>query len=370
MINGVFYSILPAPLRYYSAPKSLYKTYCFVCKMTEIQTKLGNNPYEQKGLVKETEYKRRTYTQQWGLYYSARRNEKLAFLEILKNVVDYLDFEEDYKGNGRPSAMIKDIVKALCIKAYSNLSNWNVESELIIAKGLGVIEKVYKRSTLSKYVNDKRITAVLDNLFKTIAQPLSVIEDVVAIDATGMSNMYGQKKWVEVKLNYQLHKRYVKLHLLCGVKTHVVFNVAVTDSRIGDTSMFKKLVTGLRFQPKEILADAGYLSRDNVSTSNSLNITPYIMPKKNVTTKSLGCVGWGRMIRYFREHPLIFRAHYHQRSNVESYFSAFKRRFVDYIRAKGHVGQMNELLSRIVCLNCISLAGAMLLYKEIEPKFL
>jgi hypothetical protein len=42
---------------------------------------------------------------------------------------------------------------------------------------------------------------------------------------------------------------------------------------------------------------------------------------------------------------------YHQRSNVESTFSALKRKFSRKLLMKGEVGQVNEALAMLLCHN-------------------
>lgn len=44
-------------------------------------------------------------------------------------------------------------------------------------------------------------------------------------------------------------------------------------------------------------------------------------------------------------------AHYHRRSNVETTFSALKRKFGTAVRAKKCTSQVNEVLTKILCHN-------------------
>jgi transposase len=48
------------------------------------------------------------------------------------------------------------------------------------------------------------------------------------------------------------------------------------------------------------------------------------------------------MFAQFLLHREDFLKHYHQRSNVESTFSAIKRKFGDSVRSKGEVGLPQE----------------------------
>jgi transposase len=46
-----------------------------------------------------------------------------------------------------------------------------------------------------------------------------------------------------------------------------------------------------------------------------------------------------------------FLRHYHQRSNAESVFSMMKGKVGDSVRSKSEVGQVNEVLARVLCHN-------------------
>lgn len=63
-----------------------------------------------------------------------------------------------------------------------------------------------------------------------------------------------------------------------------------------------------------------------------------------------------------------FLQHYHQRSNVESTFSAVKRKFGAAVRSKCFDAQVNEVLCKLLCHNlcCVALAMFEL---NIEPVF-
>lgn len=343
-------------------------------KMTEKQTKLipddSTNPDIQPDKISYLPGPL-FYGQRWDLYYLARRSEKLFFIHVINNVIDAMEIKEEYCGNGRPPAKIRDILKALCIKVYTGQSSWCIESELKIAKQLGVIQRVYKKSCLNKYLNDSRLTLLLDRIYKTIAEPIAEIEETIAIDSTGISDMYGRRKWVDIRLEHQLHKKYLKLHILCGTNTNIICSAMVTDGNAGDHPMFEKLLAEMKtWKPKEIVADSAYLSRKNANLAKELGMKPYILPKKNTGSRFIGLSSWGSMIRLFKEHELLFRVHYHQRSNVESTFSTLKRRFFDYVRAKGRTGQVNEILCKVICLNAVLLAQAVLIFDEVKPEFM
>lgn len=51
-----------------------------------------------------------TYSQNWGLYNLSQTKEKLMFIRLLNNAVDYLNIPYDYKSNGRPHIPYDDKV--------------------------------------------------------------------------------------------------------------------------------------------------------------------------------------------------------------------------------------------------------------------
>lgn len=339
-----------------------------------------SDPYSRQKLLKDFKEfydpkpygEKRTYPQNWPVYYKACRTEKLMLFRILKDAVDFLNIPPPKPTNGRPPVDIADILKSLCIKTYAGLSSWRSESELKIAQAMGVIENVYKRTALNKYLNKPELTKWLDKLYKTIAAPIAPIETHLAADASGISVAYGRKRWVEVRTEYQQHKDYKKLHIISGAKSNVIFSAEVTDGRAHDSPPFTKLLDNAvgYVSAKELSADPAYLSKKNVDYVAKNGMIPYILPKKNTRSLNRGSEGaWGRMIRLWKDYKDLFAMHYHQRSNVESTFGMLKRKFGYYTRSKLETGQKNEILTKIVCLNAAILSEAMLEF-DLNPNFM
>lgn len=341
-------------------------------------TKLSKQIYKNvKPAVRETQQRlapynpkafgaKKTYKQNWPIYEKAMSQEKLMFLRILKDATETLMIDYEYKGNGRPPAYYADIVKSLCIKSYNNYSSWRTESELRIARSMGIIENIPKRSTLLKYLQDKRINKLLHKLYKVIAEPLAEVEIYFAADATGISNKYGNDRWMKVrhtKEEAHRHREYSKLHIICGVKTNIISSCKVTKGSVHESPHFKSLLddTTKIFSPREVSADAGYLSRDNVKAITMAGAAPFIRGKKNCNIPSRSVQSsWGAMLKLWKRHQMYFAERYHRRSNVESTFSMMKRKFGDFCRCKKEASQENEILCKVVCHNAVVLGEALL----------
>lgn len=316
------------------------------------------------------------YTQNWPLYEMASQREKLMFYRILKCVVDALEIKNKYKGNGRPGVYYGDIVKVLCIKAYHNYSSWRVESELKIAKAMGIIEHVPKRSTINKFMQDSIVSNILHNIYKTIAQPLRQVESSFSIDATGVQKKYGNARWQTVRHTPEENKKvrdYVKLHIISGNLTNVITDALITKGSKHESPFFPEMLknTAKDFDVKEICADAGYLGKKNVMAAKKLGAAPWIKPKKSMGYTGRGrLTAWTGMLWIWSNYRSFFVERYHKRSNVESTFSALKRKFGDFCRTKKENSQNNEILAKIVCFNACILAENLLLYDLEQDGFI
>jgi hypothetical protein len=197
----------------------------------------------------------------WHLYNLSQTKEKLMFLKILNDAVDYLGIEYTYKF-GRPHVPIDDLIKCCAIKVFNNFSSRRTMAELHLAYALGYIRRIYHFNTISKYMNDPTVTPFLHELYKLIALPLVNIENVFGVDATGFSLPH-KEKWASVRLDnkYSERRSYKKLHIVSGVHTNIITSAKITEGTRSDSPEFEFLIkdTAKRFRVREVCADAGYL---------------------------------------------------------------------------------------------------------------
>jgi len=135
------------------------------------------------------------------------------------------------------------------------------------------------------------------------------------------------------------------------VRTNIVTAVVIGDKNLGDCPQLPELTnkTAENFTVEEMSADKAYLSADNLALLAARGVAAYIPFKSNSTLGNTPL--WDRMFHYFNLHREEFLAHYHKRSNVESTFSAVKRKFGDSVRSRTGTAMVNEALAKIVCHN-------------------
>ena len=73
--------------------------------------------------------------------------------------------------------------------------------------------------------------------------PLKTVEQDFAVDSSGMSTSnFG--RWIDVRFgNAKIidKRKWVKVHLMCGVITNIVTSVIVTDANAGDSPYLKPM---------------------------------------------------------------------------------------------------------------------------------
>ena len=79
--------------------------------------------------------------------------------------------------------------------------------------------------------------------------------------------------------------KWVKAHVMCGVKTNIITAVEVTAADSADAPFFAPFVqtTAKHFTVNEVSADKAYLSKKNLRTVEAVGGTAYIPFKSNST---------------------------------------------------------------------------------------
>ncbi len=135
------------------------------------------------------------------------------------------------------------------------------------------------------------------------------------------------------------------------MKTNVIVAAEILDRDAADCPQFAPMVktAAQHFTVKETPADKAYLSNDNLNLVDGMGGTAFVPFKVN-SIEGASAV-WDRMFHYFQFRRDEFLQHYHQRSNVESAFSAIKRKFGDSVRSKTDAAMVNEVYCKLICNN-------------------
>jgi transposase len=312
------------------------------------QNQDGSTTVTQTVTVQKTV--QRTYPQNWTAYNAAQTHEKEQFLDLLRDLCGGVT-ELDRPKNGRPRLPIQDAIFAACFKVYSTFSGRRFMSDLRDATAKGYLSRLPHFNSIFNYLENPDLTPILRAMITETSLPLSAVESDFAVDSSGFTTSRFIK-WFDHKYGAprQQHE-WVKVHLMCGVRTNIVTAVEIKDKDASDTKLLPAMVdaTARNFKLNEVSADKGYGSVSNYKAVQRHGATPYIAFKSIHTGPSEGL--WQRMYHYWQFNRADFLQHYHKRSNVESTFSMIKAKFRDHVRSKTPVAMVNEVLCKIICHN-------------------
>jgi transposase len=307
------------------------------------------------GTVTETKTIRITYSQDWSAYNAAQTEEKAQFTQLLAELCKGVTQPE--QSNGRPRLPLSDMVFASAFKVYTGFSSRRFATDVKEIHEAGLIASTPHFNSVSNYLASPELTPLLKTLIEQSASVLKSIETDFAIDSSGFSTKT-YSPWYGYKYgSNRRREKWVKVHLMCGVKTHIVTSVEATAYESGDSTQLIPLLnkTAETFSINEVSADKAYSSRQNIHAIENAGGTAYIPFKGNARGMGSPTTGydslWHKMWHFYNFNQEVFMAHYHKRSNIESVFSMIKAKFGASVKGKTPIAQVNEVLCKVLCHN-------------------
>jgi transposase len=327
---------------------------CKHCYAVEFVIKRETAP---DGTVTETRAVRMTYPQQWAAYNKAQTTEKETFCQLLRDLV--ADVPSPEQKRGRPALPLNDMLFAAAFKVYSTVSARRFMTDLRDAQMKGLIARTPHYNSIFNVLEKPDVTPIIKALITKSAMPLKSLESNFAVDSTGFGTQNFYRHFT-AKYGRELTQHdYVKLHALVGTRTNVIASAEITERYTNDAPMLETLVQNARenFSIEQVAADKAYSSRKNAELLDEAGIRALIPFKSNAkperSNRTKSSEAWIKLYHFFELHREEFLAAYHTRSNVESTFSAIKRKFGDTVRSKTRTAQINETLLKVLCHNIV-----------------
>ncbi len=300
------------------------------------------------------------YGQDWPAYDAAQINEKRHFMTTLAALCN--DVEDFERVTGRKPFPLWSVIFCLVYKVYLTFSARRCQSFLQDALSEKLIAAAPKPTVLSEYMREESITEILKGLVVKSSLPLSEIENVFAVDSTGLS-VPRKRIWFNKHTNRREGRRdYIKLHAMCGVRTNIITGVEVSEGSANDSPYLKQLVedTARYFEISEVSADGAYPSGENLRAVVLAGGIPYIAFRKNNTLDGdYKSTIWKDLLHLYKSRHPKFAEHYYLRNNVEATFHSLKSKFGGRLRSKSLRGQFNEALCKALCHNLCVLIHSM-----------
>ena len=312
---------------------------------------------------------RPTYQQDWRSYNLAQTHEKEHVAALLRSLCEAIESPAQHRG--RPRIPLADAVFSAAMKVYSTTSGRRAMSDMRELERKGFIDKAPSYNSIFNALENPALTPILKTMIEESARPLREVETDFAVDSSGFATA-SYVRWFDVKYGKAKTRcKWLKAHVMIGVKTNVVTSVEVTGGFESDSPRFGPLVrsTAQRFKITKVSADKAYSAKRNLRTISAAGAFPLVPFRDNATglTPPFDAL-WKRMYDFYVYNRDEFMQHYHQRSNVETTFSMIKAKFGAYVRSKTPTAQRNELLCKVLCHNLCVLVQS--LYElGIEPTF-
>ena len=293
---------------------------------------------------------KKVYRQDWRAYNLAQSTERHRFSELLFDLTRGVK-ELPVKATGRRPHTTRDSVFAMVLKVYGTFSSRRMNCDLTDAHERGYLSRTVPGMKVVQFLENPAMTPILKELIGYSARPLRAVESTFAIDSSGFSTCRFDR-WYDEKYGVTRQKHaWVKVHIACGTKTNIVTAARILDKDAADAPQFVPLVreTCENFTIGEISADKAYASLENFEEVADCGGTAFIAFKSSHT----GAIGgmFEKAFHYFQYKQDEYMAHYHKRSNVESTFSAIKRKFGDAVRSKKDASAVNEVYCKLLAHN-------------------
>ncbi|MBI3865771.1 MAG: transposase [Planctomycetia bacterium] len=293
-----------------------------------------------------------TYKQDWPAYNHAQATEKRRLQILLNDLTRNLaDPPRDPSRRGPKPHRTCDAIFSMAFKVYCGMSSRRSMTDIDDAHEQGHLTRPISVARLWGFFENPGYTPILKNLIALSAAPLRAVETQFAIDSSGFgSSRY--ERWYDKKYGItKLRCKWVKTHIACGVKTNVVTAVRILDEFAADSPQFIPLVKETRrtFEVSEVSADKAYGSLANFEEVADCGGQGFIAFKSDATGGAGG--EYERAFHFFQFNRDEYMKQYHLRSNVESTFSAIKRKFGDSVMSKTDTAMTNEVLCKILCHN-------------------
>ncbi len=156
-------------------------------------------------------------------------------------------------------------------------------------------------------------------------------------------------------------KGYLKIHVAVNIKTKEILALEVTDEKVHDGKMMKKLVNQVldisyknKVKIKSVLADGAYDSNTNFRYLEEKRITPGIKVRKNSIVSSRNNKLRNKEVRLQTKDLLKWkkkRKYGYRWMSKETSFSSIKRIFGEYTSATRFQNMVKEMMIKVSLYN-------------------
>ncbi|HJH28245.1 MAG TPA: hypothetical protein C5S50_02835 [Methanosarcinaceae archaeon] len=305
----------------------------------------------------------------WAKYDYAQIKEMADYLNNIRDIVNEADNRiksrtiSEKRGPGKPETNPADITKLLLLQTYTESPNRVAEGLLFLFQEKLGISQHFSYKTIERGFDREKVNIILDEVVAITNECVKDDEKDASFDGTGFSASnkvnYADKRQKQNSkksrtkaqpakdddshdsfpvTNATSNKGFSYCVMGIGVKYKLISGMTIcANHSIGETTMFPDAYyQTLKSYPnlENVLGDGIYSARWITDLVAKSNVTPFFLPKSNVTFQSKGFAGWYDMLFSLWNDPQMWLEQYHMRSISETVNSMVKCRFGATIRKK------------------------------------
>lgn len=294
----------------------------------------------------------------WSAYNEAQINEINLFLLFVREAINAIEKEYPKLADERETSPF-DLAKIILIQQYFQVAERTASGLANLFKEKLNLSEVPSPRTIGRAYERRDVQDILKKIFERTSEPIKEIETSFSTDGTGLSTSI-KKNYANDRDDPKKHKDYDKMLVMVSNNFHIVTSAVVLKGTAHESPEFKTLIceTAEKFTIKDVEGDAAFLSRENCNLVAEVGGTPYFYPKEGTTLNQKGSPEWKKMLKSLMKDPQKWLEGFHLRSNSESYFSSYHRRFTKPLLKKKRKGRKIEALVRICVHNICMLIKA------------
>jgi transposase len=182
----------------------------------------------------------------------------------------------------------------------------------------------------------------------------NVEEKNVSVDSSGLG-IRRKSSWYTIRTHQRPSKKrsFRKLHLACECveKEKPIYSWVLTSALRHDSPRFRTLLKRIHGKIGDVCADKADSCRENTQLVKDMGGRPFLMPRKNASTKVKGHQAWREMMEFKELHPEEFKRRYHKRSSSESTNSSFKGKYGEFLSSRKWRGQKRQAGLKVIVYN-------------------
>jgi hypothetical protein len=282
---------------------------------------------------------------------NAQTTEKIQFLELLYQLcMSVKGPQPELKRDRLP---VPEMLYSLVYKVYLQVSYRTHISFLDEIQKLNYLTRKPASSSINNYMRSAEITALLERLLEKTILVMKLENVHAAIDSTRLL-IIGNYTTVDRTGRVVWHRKYIRLHVIVDIKTHLVLAAKIGKHYEDEKRFFEPLLrlAQRRCHIITIAGDKNYSSEACMKIAEALGCKPFLTPKKNNKSNAKKrSSSWNDNLERYRQGTEEDRRRFSQRKQIETVFSMIKLRFTRELASEYYQAQLNEALCLAICHN-------------------